>query len=91
MTKGMFILMSHIKGRLFCADTEKPEHCYTIKQEKLLPFTSRGAAGGGGPTPALCAHLPPHQGEAFCGHTLPGRDIKDKIHSLQLKQPFIWS
>lgn len=43
----------------------------------VLPFT--GAAGGGGPTPALCAHLPPHKGQAFCGHTLPGREQRQNI------------
>lgn len=37
----------------------------------MLPFATRGAAGGGGPTPTLCSHLSPHQGETLCGHTLP--------------------
>lgn len=66
--------------KVYCGDrfhTEKPVYFYTITLVKLLPFTSRGAAGGGGSTSALRAHLPPHQGEALRGHTLPEGDVRD--------------
>lgn len=61
--------------------TEEPVYLYTIK---LLPFTSGGAAGGGGSTSALRAHLPPHQGEALCGHTLPEGDVRDTDRSVSV-------
>lgn len=67
--------------------TEKPVYLYTIKLVKLLPFTSRGAAGGGGSTSALRAHLPPHQGEALCGHALPEGDIRDTQTEVYHFQP----
>lgn len=75
MTNGMFILMS--REKVYCGDRFHAGKLSTIELVKLLPFTSRGAAGGGGSTSALRAHLPPHQGEALRGHTLPEGDVRD--------------
>lgn len=83
MTNGMFILMSDAKGLLWRQNLKLD----TIELVKLLPFTSRGAAGGGGSASALRAHLPPHQGEALRGHTLPEGDVRDTQTEVYQFQP----